>query len=323
MIGLVAPHEAASAILAAMQSVGLFPRDPGAVHGQLLRGGLFRFPCEGERKSNGWAVLHLDGCPAGAFGNWRLNISGSWRADNGAKASRPDWAAIAARKAQEREATRARHTEAAESAALLWRLSRPTSADHAYLVAKRLGLAVARMEPNGRPITVHQDGRNLLIPLHDAEGRLWNCQRIWPDGQKRFLPRARIDGCFWRAGRATGAPIIAIAEGFATAAAIHIATGLPVAAAMNAGNLEAVALALSGRFPAACLILCADTDAGPAGNLGLEKANAAAAMVPGALVARPPRPAEWPEADGWDFADTFNEPNGADLIRRALGLHKD
>ena len=323
MSGLVAPHEAASAMLVAMQSAGLLPRDPGAVHGQLLRGGLVRFPCEGERNPNGWAVLHLDGCPAGAFGNWRLDISGNWRADHGAKASRPDWAAIAARKAEEREAAFARHLEATESAAFLWRLSRPASADHAYLVAKRLSLAVAGLEPNGRSITVQQDGRDLLIPLYDAEGKLWNCQRIMPDCQKRFLARARIDGCFWRAGRATGAPIIAIAEGFATAAAIHLATGLPVAAAMNAGNLMAVALALSCRFPAACLILCADTDAGPAGNLGLDKAKAAAAMVPGALVARPPRPADWPEGKGWDFADTFTEPNGAELIRRALGLHKD
>lgn len=103
-------------------------------------------------------------------------------------------------------------------------------------------------------------------------------------------------------------------------AAIHLATGLPVAAAMNAGNLEAVALALSRKWRSARLILCADTDAGTAGNIGLEKANAAAALVPGALVARPPRPADWPEGKGWDFADTFNEPNGAELIRRALGL---
>ncbi|WP_310498474.1 toprim domain-containing protein, partial [Sandarakinorhabdus sp.] len=148
-----------------------------------------------------------------------------------------------------------------------------------------------------------------------------NVQRIMPDGSKRFLPGARIDGCMWRAGFAPGskADIIAIGEGAATMAAVHLATGVAVVAAMTAGNLGAVAMAVAGFQPGARLILCADMDTGPAGNLGLRKADDAALAV-GGLVSHPPRPPDWPESKGYDFADTWTSPGGGELIRRALGM---
>lgn len=316
MMGRLAPHEAASAMLEAMRAAGLRPRDAGAVAADLLRGALIRFPCEGDNGPNAWAVLHLDDRPAGAFGSWRLGIKATWRADHGiASSGRPDLAAIAARKAQEREARDARHLEAERKARWLWQASEPPG-HHPYLVAKRLEGAAEAMD---RQIVVRRTGADLLIAMDAIGARLCNLQRIGPDGRKRFLPGGRLEGAFWCAGRAKGAPIIALGEGFATMAAVHLATGLPVAAAMAANNLEAVALALHGAYPAARLILCADMDAGPGGNIGLAKANAAAAAVSGALVAIPPRPAVSPaEAKGWDFADTFKAPGGADAIRRAL-----
>jgi putative DNA primase/helicase len=222
-------------------------------------------------------------------------------------------AAIAARQAQERQERETRHWRAESMAAWLWQASSAANR-HPYLVAKQI-------DNDGAHIVVRQSGDDLLVAMRTVATPLCNLQRIGPDGRKRFLPGGRLHGAFWSAGRFAGAPIIAIGEGFATMAAVHLATGLPVAAAMTAGNLEAVAVAVHGRFPAACFILCADMDTGPRGNIGLEKANAAAAAVPGALVARPPRPPAWPtEGEGWDFADTFNSPAGAELIRRALGM---
>lgn len=319
MTGL-APSEAASAMLEAMRAAGMVPRDPGAVHGAMLRGGIVRFACEGERNRNGWAVLHLDRCPAGAFGNWRLDICGHWRADRRAKASRADVVAIAAKRAQERRAEVERHLEASDVATCLLRASKWPAAGHPYLVAKRLGLAVAGLDPSGLTLPLAQSGDDLLIPLRDADGRCWNLQRIRPDGQKRFLKHGRIAGCGWWAGRAAGAPVIALGEGFATMAAVHLATHLPVVATMSASNLETMALSLSDRFPSARLLVCADMDAGPLGNIGLRKATAAAAAVPDALVATPPSPAGWPANKSLDFADLWITPGGADLIRRALGL---
>lgn len=320
----LAPSDAASAMLEAMHAAGMSPRDPGAVHGAMLRGGLVRFACQGERNPNGWAVLHLDDRPAGAFGSWKLGISARWRAGGGAKASRQDMALIAARRAQEGAARLDRHRKAEAEARRLWQASAPANANHPYLSAKRLGAAVTGLDIGTGQSVARQAGDNLLIPMQSARGGLCNVQRIGPDGRKRFLPGGRLEGAFWCAGLTGAASIIAIGEGFATMAAVRLATGLPVVAAMSAGNLEAVALEIHACLPAACLILCADMDTGPRGNIGLEKANAAAALVPGALMARPPRPAVWPiDGKGWDFADTFKAPGGPDLIRRALGMKDD
>jgi putative DNA primase/helicase len=42
-------------------------------------GKIHRFPTNGTRKDDaGWYVLHLDGLPAGAFGDWRSNMSEMW-----------------------------------------------------------------------------------------------------------------------------------------------------------------------------------------------------------------------------------------------------
>ena len=320
MTGGLAPHAAASAMLEAMRAAGMRPRDPGAVAGNLLRGGLVRFPCEGDNGPNGWAVLYCDGRPAGAFGSWKLGVQGRWCASSGtAGASRPDMAAIAARQAEEHQEREVRHMAAEGQARHLWQASSPAG-DHRYLVAKRLADAAAGQGDSRRQIVVRQSGDDLLVAMRTVATLLCNLQRIGPDGRKWFLPGGRLHGAFWCAGRFAGAPIIAVGEGFATMAAVHLATGLPVAAAMSATNLKAAALALHGRFPEARLILCADMDIGPQRNLGLEKANAAAAAVPDAMVARPPRPADWPDSKGHDFADTFKAPGGGDLIRRALGL---
>src|SRR5262249_28525853 len=40
---------------------------------------IHRFSTNGNRKDDaGWYILHLDGLPAGAFGDWRSNISETW-----------------------------------------------------------------------------------------------------------------------------------------------------------------------------------------------------------------------------------------------------
>lgn len=313
----LAPHEVALAMLGDMRAAGVCPCDPGAVMADLAGGGLVRFSCEGDGrgKRNGWARLFCDGRPAGRFGNWRLGVDRTWSANHGPVAV--NLADMAARKAEERDAREGRYRQAESEARRLLQASRPAG-DHPYLVAKRLEPAAA--ENMGRQIVVRRDGCDLLVPLETLQIGLCSLQRIAPDGRKLFLPGGRTGGAFWSAGKAEGAPIIAIGEGFATMAAVHLATGLPVAAAMTAHNLEAVTRAFHGRFAAARLILCADMDCGPAGNIGLERANAAAAMVPDALVARPPRPADWPENKGWDFADTWIAPGGPEAICCALGM---
>lgn len=299
--------ESLSVFIDAMAAAGIVPRDRAALASKLAAGaGLIRFRCHGERAANGWAVLHLDGKPAGRFGNWRLGISSSWRAGRASKPSEAERAEFARLRRVWDADTRRGHEAAAAHCAALWEAARPASAAHRYLVAKG-------MQPDG----LREHGAALLIPMHDAAGRLWSLQSIFPDGGKRFGRGGRCDGMMWRRGD-PGA-LIAIGEGAATMAAVHAATGVCSVAALSSGNIAAVARAVRAQWPAACLILCADDDAGRVPNIGLDVANAAARAV-GGMVARPPRPPGWPDGKSWDFTDTIIAPGGAEAIRRALKI---
>ena len=77
---------------------------------------------------------------------------------------------------------------------------------------------------------------------------------------------------------------ILIAEGYATAASIHLATSLPTIAAFDAGNLEPVGLALREKYPHAPMLILADNDHSLERNVGLEKAERAANAVSGQVI---------------------------------------
>ena len=92
--------------------------------------------------------------------------------------------------------------------------------------------------------------------MRDTAGKLWNLERIAPE--KPTDGSADKKGLYLEAGALAvislsahpkGAAALCIAEGFATGASIHEATGLPVAVAFNAGNLEPVAKALRKQVP--------------------------------------------------------------------------
>lgn len=63
---------------------------------------------------------------------------------------------------------------------------------------------------------------DLLVPIHSADGTLWNLQRIEADGTKRFYPGGRITGnVFFVNGYPSQAPrTIYLCEGYATGASI-------------------------------------------------------------------------------------------------------
>jgi len=84
-------------------------------------------------------------------------------------------------------------------------------------------------------------------------------------------------------GTPEAAQWLLIAEGYATAASLHEATGRPVAVAWDAGNMAHVVRALRGQYPAARIALCADDDLSTeertGKNPGRLKANEAARLV--------------------------------------------
>jgi len=243
-------------------------------------GSLIRFRCEGDKpgRRNGWAILHLDGRPAGAFGWYRGGVSERWRADSSSSLSpderrrlRREWR----EQAEQRErAKRAAQDAAAIEAARIWVEARPADPAHPYL--KRKGLPGEGLR---------QAGNRLLVPMRDIAGNLWNLQRIAPDGFKTFLPGARVSGLLCIIGGGGGTACLG--EGYATAAAVRLATGLPAVAAFSGENLGSVARAMRRQWPALDLVICADDDAHLVDhpqirkNLGLEYAKAAAAAVGG------------------------------------------
>lgn len=172
--------------------------------------------------------------------------------------------ALAERERERRE----RQAQAAQIARLRLAGARPADRGHPYLTRKRIG-----------PERLWQAGERVLVPMADAEGDLWNLQAIGPDGDKRFLAGGRIKGTFWHCGKA--ADRLVIGEGVATVAAVRRATGLPVIAAMTAGNLPDVAAAIRAKRPDLTIIIAADDD-----EAGMKAARIASQRT-GALIATP------------------------------------
>ena len=112
--------------------------------------------------------------------------------------------------------------------------------------------------------------------MADMAGTVWNVQTIAPDGFKRFAKGAKVKGLCWWAG--PPGDRLVIGEGMATMAAVRRATGLPVVAAMTAGNLPAIATAIHARRPDVRLTIAADDD--EAGHrAALEAAHLAGADI--------------------------------------------
>ncbi|MNQ98998.1 DNA primase TraC [compost metagenome] len=131
----------------------------------------------------------------------------------------------------------------------------------------------------------------MAVPLRDAAGRLWSLQSINGQGTKLFPRYGRKQGCFHLIGEPAGAAVLAVAEGYATAASVHEATGWPVAMAFDAGNLLAVGRAMRELHPEAGLVFAGDDDPSQPDNPGRTKAEAAAAALD-AVAAFPSLPAE-------------------------------
>lgn len=292
-----------SEFLDAMGAAGIRPVEP--IADKLASGDPVRFRADGDKpgRRNGWAVLHIDGVPAGVFRHYRLSVRTVWRSGSDPRSLSPAERRAIIAQARESEARRKAETLAKQETAAgvardMWRGAGEADPAHGYLARKGLP-----------PFGIRQHGDALLVPMVDPGFRLWNIQRIYPDGRKLFLSGGRTDGLFWshgaflRDGRPSAGPVV-IGEGFATMAAVHHATGHGVVAALSARNLETVARAMRKLFPSRTLIVAADDDRHLSENIGLEAAQKAADSI-GALLATPlPLGRETRSADsGTDFAD--------------------
>lgn len=261
-------NDALSQFRDAIRAAGLEPPDviePGKLH---------RFPGVGKRNGNtaGWCKLFDDGL-GGCFGDWSSGFTQNWQAKRDKPFSQSERAAFMRRVEEARKHAEAerqqQYADAAAKAASIWNAATTANDDHPYLVRKGIKANGARL---------HQG--SLVLPVRSG-GELHSLQFINDDGSKRFLSGGRISSGYFSIGTIHGAGALCIAEGFATGATIHQATGYPVAVAFNAGNLEPVAIAMRKKLPGLPIIICADDDADTEGNPGITKANHAALAVRG------------------------------------------
>ena len=108
--------------------------------------------------------------------------------------------------------------------------------------------------------------------------KIWSLQYIGEDGTKKFLIDSKKQGNFFLIAKNNikhGTEIF-LAEGFATAASIHQATGKPVAVCFDAGNIEHVLGNLKNKHLNSNFIIAADNDLWGKENTGRKKAELAA-----------------------------------------------
>lgn len=214
----------------------------------------------------------------------------------------------AARQQEEQARQQAAQAHAATDAATRWEQANDTG-NSPYLTRKGVHPYGVRFAADGW----------LLVPVRDATGALLNLQRIAPDKptdggpDKLFLKGGPKRGLWHWCGDPAGAAVLLVAEGYATAASVHQATGRPVAVAFDAGNLAHVAKELHQAHPSALIVVCGDddrdTEARTGHNTGRDKATVAARAVHGLAVF----PEGLPEG-GSDFND-MHQVVGLDAVR--------
>ena len=167
---------------------------------------------------------------------------------------------------------------AARTANIVWENAntRPADAGFPYLSDK--GITDPAVLANAR-INRFKDEDRLVIPMYDRPNHIVNRQAIDANGGKFFLPGGEVAGAYGKiaAPNSDWTGGVSLAEGFATAASIHMATGKPVIIAFNAGNLPKVAAKMAQMLPKnAPVYIAADNDAS---QTGIKKAAEAAQVL--------------------------------------------
>lgn len=218
-------------------------------------------------------------------GHIRINTLFYHARENGYRPEKPYTPPTAEELAARQAAARARRAEAERqeiqqrekarrTAGYIWTQAAPADPSHPYLKSKGINNPVLL---SGIRQNEYKGSLNLVVPVYH-EGRLANIQTIGADGGKRFLNGGQVKGGYSVVGSVDDmAKGLVIAEGFATAASIHAATGRPVIVAFNAGNMVAVAEKLAQTLPQNVPVtIAADNDAS---QTGIQKAREAAALL--------------------------------------------
>lgn len=282
----------------------------------ILDGRIQRWKAEGEdRERRGWTRLREWTSKAGNtylvgnFGIWHGNSDGNTKIElpqhdnQKQKLSHEEISAIrAAQKEAARKLAEERNREAKQAAswaASVWNKCAPC-VEHDYLTRKAIQPHGTRVLEDTKDIPLanldesnhyrlHQAVGALVVPMHDELGNVCGIQFIYPRGHKR-REKIQRDKEFWPSGMAMGGTfgvigpvmrsgVLLVAEGFATAASLHEASGQSVAYTFSANNLAKAGKLLRKKNPRLRLLFCADDDYLTVGNPGVTAAVNATAEI--------------------------------------------
>jgi len=190
---------------------------------------------------------------------------------------------------------------------------------------------------DGFTFPVLPDG-SLMLTLAGSAGTTTAVQIIAPDGGKRLISGSALTGAWHAVNVSEDTPLpepqtVIIAEGLATALTAHqLRPDALAVAAINAGNLKPVALAMRSRYPEAQIIIAADNDwhaEGETDDRGKLKVNTGrisaekAAQATGGWVALPAGEfkADWDDLRQREgitdtraaFSESLYQPQGEDV----------
>ncbi|MGL4447800.1 MAG: zincin-like metallopeptidase domain-containing protein [Aeromonas sp.] len=289
----------------AMRSAGLLAIGAHPI----MDGNKHRVPVDSGKPGNqdGFYVGHLDGHPAGRIINNKTGIDLTWKSQGYClpQAQRQKLQALAANRlvVRQQQLTQAQ-LAAAERITDQLKTLLPMTQATPYLQAKGVAPTLG--------VWTDTLGQTTYVPMIDAQGKPWAMQYIQADGTKRFAKESKKAGCFHPIGglaAIAAAPVLLIAEGYATAATLAKALGFATIAAMDAGNLSAVAQALQAKYPSKPIVIAGDDDKAQeqlrGHNPGRDKAQQAALLVGGLAVWPIFAPGEQEAAPRW-FSD-FND----------------
>ncbi|HGC4694102.1 TPA: DNA primase, partial [Escherichia coli] len=126
----------------------------------------------------------------------------------------------------------------------------------------------------------------LVIPFSNGRGEIRSYQRIPVTGGKdaRILKDSEKTGNWFTFGTPENGRPLLFAEGYATAASLHEATGLPVLMTVDAGNMIAVAENARQIWTDSPFVFCADNDHQREINKGVFSATKAAEVTNGEVI---------------------------------------
>lgn len=133
--------------------------------------------------------------------------------------------------------------------------------EHDYLKRKKIDACGA----------IKQDKGALIIPMMDENGVLQSVQYIKKDGFKHYHKGGKVAGAHFAIHGTTAT--VYVAEGYATAASVYMATGATCYVAFTAHKLLDVVMIARSHYPASSIVIAGDDDAKNEINIGKQKAK--------------------------------------------------